>query len=146
MFEHLEPIYAVGLAYVALFLGVCTTLAVIRVALVLRGKRAPSSFSPDAKDESPFLKRVTRAHANIYENLGVFAVILLLAGVTDQIELLNGLAYVFLIARVIQTSVHLISISDNAITVRGVAFFTQKGIEIYWVGLLLFGATGTPGS
>jgi len=146
MFEHLEPIYAVSLAYAALFLGVLIIMGVMRVGLVLRGKRAPGSFAPDAKEEAPFLKRVTRAHANIYENLAIFAVIVLVAFATDQTELLNGLAYIFLAARGIQTSIHLISTSNNAVTVRALAFFTQKGIEIYWVGMLLCSATGTPGS
>ncbi len=144
MFEHLEPIYAVGLAYVALFLGVLMITASIRTGLVLRGKRAANSFTADAEGEAPFLQRVTRAHANLYENLAAFTVIVLVAFATDRIELLNGLAYIFLIARGIQTSAHLLSTSNHAVTIRALAFFTQIGIEIYWVFLLCCSATGTP--
>jgi uncharacterized MAPEG superfamily protein len=91
-------------------------------------------------DVSPFSARLARAHANCVENLGLFAVLVFVAYATEQIEQLNSLAYPFLMARLAQSTIHLVSISNLAVTCRAVCFFSQLLIQAYWIFLLLSGS------
>lgn len=58
-----------------------------------------------------FAKRLPRAHANCYENIGVAAVHLY-AIATSQTALTDSLAYAFLGARTAQPIAHLIATTD----------------------------------
>lgn len=136
MFD-LDPIYVASLAYVLLFLSAALGMALHRSSLVLTGKREANSFRPSGENMSPFGTRLVRVHANMYENLGVFAVLLLIAVAMGRVELLNGFAYVFLAGRAAQCAIHLISTSEVAVVLRAGAFFLQKAIEVYWVVLLV---------
>ncbi|WP_425407977.1 MAPEG family protein [Hyphococcus sp.] len=113
------------------------SLGVFRTSLVMTGKRAANSFAPTGEDIGEFGKRLTRAHANCYEYLPAAFAILLYAVATDQTALTNGLAYVFLVARVAQSIVHLISTSRMFVTIRFVFFIVQTLILIIWLLKLL---------
>ena len=54
-------------------------LGLYRTGLVLAGKKAANAFSPSGEDLEGFGRRLTRAHANCYENLPVAAAVLLYA-------------------------------------------------------------------
>ena len=129
--------------YVAWMLLLAITILFFRTALVLAKKRAANSFSPSGEEVSPFANRLCRAHANCYENLPIFAALILLALVTDNAEITDSLARWALVARVAQSTVHLISTSELAVTLRATFHSVQLGIEAYWVvqlGLLGFSA------
>jgi uncharacterized MAPEG superfamily protein len=127
--------------YAAWTLLLAVTIVTFRTGLVLSRKRAANSFCPSGEDVSPFSGRLCRAHANCYENLPIFAALILLALVTDNAGITDSLARWVLVARVAQSVVHLISTSEIAVVLRVTFFSIQLGIEAYWVvrlGLLGF--------
>ncbi len=129
--------------YVAWMLLLAITILLFRTALVLAKKRAANSFSPGGEEVSPLANRLCRAHANCYENLPIFGALILLALVTDNAGITDSLARWVLVARVAQSTVHLISTSELAVTLRATFHSVQLGIEAYWVvqlGLLGFAA------
>ncbi|MFZ1863049.1 MAG: MAPEG family protein [Polyangiales bacterium] len=130
------------IGYAAWTLLLSTALLGYRTMLVLTKQRAANSFSPSGEDVSPFSARLCRAHANCYENLPVFGALILISLVTDHAAITDPLARWVLVARVAQSSVHLISTSEAAVTVRGTLYWLQLGAQAYWVvrlGLLGFG-------
>jgi hypothetical protein len=108
-------------------------LAVLRSSLTLSGRRTANSFSPTGDDVSPFSQRLCRAHANCYENLPIFTAIIAVAHFTNQTGVTDPLALWVLGARVAQSTTHLISTSNNAVTVRFGFFLVQFAIEAWWV-------------
>jgi len=128
--------------YVAWTILLAATIVFYRTVLVLKKERAANDFLPSGEDVSPFSNRLCRAHANCYENLPAFAAIILLAMATDNAGITDSLARWVLVARVAQSTVHLISTSEMAVSLRAVFLLVQLGIEAYWVvqlGLLGFG-------
>ncbi len=108
-------------------------LASVRVKAVLEGKKRGNDFDPSGADVSPFSNRLCRAHANCYENLPLFASLILLAIATDHTEITDGLALVFVGARLAQSIVHLVSTSVMAVNIRFLFFCVQVAILIWWV-------------
>lgn len=112
-------------------------MEVIRTQLVLRGRVPANGFTPDNAGLSPFMQRLARAHANGIEGLPVFGGLLLVAIATDRTAMTDGLAYVLLGARILQSVVHLISVSATAVMIRFSAFAVQMAIGLYWAFELL---------
>lgn len=61
---------------------------------------------------------------------------MLVAIVTDRVAITDPLAYV-LAARLVQSSIHLASLSELAVTLRFGAFAVQMGIAAWWCVRLL---------
>ncbi|MGB5284213.1 MAG: MAPEG family protein [Polyangiales bacterium] len=138
----MSPSVLALVGYVAWTILLATTIVFYRTLLVLKKERAANDFLPSGEDVSPFSNRLCRAHANCYENLPVFAALILLALVTGNAGITDPLARWVLVARVAQSMVHLISTSEMAVSLRAVFLLVQLGIEAYWVvqlGLLGFG-------
>ena len=133
----MTPTATVLLLYVAWFLLLLVTLGFVRTSLVMGGKRAANSFAPSGEDMDAFGKRLTRAHANCYENLPAAGAVLLYAIATNQTGLTDGLAYIFLAARIAQSIAHLISTSRLFVTIRFVFFIVQVAILFFWLLKLL---------
>src|SRR5690349_20952298 len=112
----------------------------IRSQLVLRGKVPANGFTPDNAGLSPFMQRLARAHANCVESLPVFGGLLLIAIATGRTAITDPLAYLLLGARLLQSLVHLVSVSPTAVTVRFSAFAVQMAIGVYWPLRLLASA------
>jgi len=108
-------------------------LAVFRVSLVSAGKKSAAGFSPIGDDVEGFGKRLTRAHANCYENLPLAGAVLLYAVATDQTAVTDGLALIFLGARLAQSLTHLASTSRPAVTIRFLFYVAQIVIISYWI-------------
>ena len=121
------------IGHIGLFIIVLLTLGGLRTGLTLSGKKTANSFSPTGEDAGDFSRRLVRAHANIYELFPVWGGILLLALATGHTQITNGLALVFLGARVLQTLVHLISTGIIAVQVRFFFFLVQILIAIFWL-------------
>lgn len=119
--------------FVAWQLLLLFSLGFVRTSLVMAGKRASNSFTPSGDDMDGFGKRLTRAHANCYENIGVVGIVLLYAIATGQTAVTDGLAYVFLGARVAQSLAHLISTNRLFVFVRFAFFIAQSAILVYWL-------------
>lgn len=111
----------------------------IRSKLVLTKARAANSFTPDNASLSPFMQRLARAHANCLEGLPIFGGLMLVALATGRTPVTDPLAFVLLGARVVQSSIHLASLSSTAVTLRFSAFAVQIGIAVIWSAKLLPG-------
>ena len=123
--------------FIAWTLVLLVLMELLRTRLVILGKSAPNEFLPDNANLSLFMQRLARAHANCVESLPVFGELLVVALVTRQTGITDKLAYVLLAARILQSSVHLASLSAAAVTVRFCLFAIQLTIGVYWTVQLL---------
>jgi uncharacterized MAPEG superfamily protein len=121
------------LGLIAWTLALLLLMEVLRTRLVLAGEVPANGFKPDNTGLSPFMQRLARAHANCLEGLPVFGALMLLAVVAGMASVTDALAYVLLAARIVQSLIHLASVSATAVTLRFVAFSVQVGIAVYWV-------------
>lgn len=119
--------------FVAWTLLLAISIVSYRTFLVLTNQRAANEFHPSGSDVSEFSGRLCRAHANCYENLAMFAGLILLAMVTGNGAITDPLARWALVARVAQSIVHLISTSEIAVMIRVTLFMVQVGIMVSWV-------------
>ena len=111
-------------------------MEVLRARLVIIRKVPANGFDPENSNLSPFMQRLARAHANCLEGLPLFGGIILLAVVAGRSAVADRLAYIFLAARIIQSTIHLASASVPAVNARFAAFAVQVGIAVYWVAKL----------
>ncbi|WP_266183227.1 MAPEG family protein [Dyella humicola] len=109
----------------------------IRSYLVVSGRTKSNEFTPDNANLSPFLQRLARAHANCIESLPIAGGLLLVAMVTSRTGLTDVLAPWLLLARVAQSTTHLVSLSVFAVNTRFFFFAVQLAIAIYWTWALL---------
>ena len=115
-------------------------MELLRTLLVLRGEVAANGFRPDNANLSPFMQRLARAHANCVEGLPIFGGLLLVALVIDRTAVTDPLALWLLLARVVQSTIHLLSLSATAVSARFTAFAVQMAIAAYWAVCLLSAA------
>jgi uncharacterized MAPEG superfamily protein len=112
-------------------------MELLRVRLVMSGAIAGPQFRPDNANLSPFMQRLARAHGNCIESLPIFGGLLVVALLTKRTAITDGLAMWLLAARVVQSLVHLSSLSVPAVNVRFAAFSIQMAIASYWCWALL---------
>lgn len=112
-------------------------MEVIRSKLVLTKAVPANGFDPANSNLSPFMQRLARAHANCVESLPVFGGLMLIAVIAGRSTITDPLAYLLLAARIVQSLIHLSSISAPAVTLRFAAFAVQLAIAIYWAACLL---------
>jgi uncharacterized MAPEG superfamily protein len=125
----------IGLVVWALFLLIL--MEAIRTRYVVTRAVAANEFKPDNSNLSPFMQRLARAHANCIESLPMFGILLIMALLSNRASVTNPLAPWLFTARVVQSCVHLASISVAAVNVRFVAFAVQIAIAVYWAYALL---------
>lgn len=109
----------------------------IRSKLVITKAVPANGFQPDNANLSPFMQRLARAHSNALEGLPVFGGLMLIAVVADKSEITDPLALVLLGTRVVQSLIHLVSLSELAVTLRFTAVALQMGIAVCWAFRLL---------
>jgi uncharacterized MAPEG superfamily protein len=114
-------------------------MELLRVKLVVTKAVAPNAFLPDNSNLSPFMQRLARAHANCVETLPLFGGLMLVAVVAGKAGITDSLAYALLAARIVQSTVHLASLSVPAVNIRFLAFLVQLGIALYWAFRLVLG-------
>lgn len=114
----------------ALFLLV--VMESIRTKLVVTKKVAANGFAPDNSGLSPFMQRLARAHANCVEGLPIFGGLLAIAIMTSRTGITDTLAFWLLGARIVQSTIHLVSTSPLAVSLRFTAFAVQLVIAVYW--------------
>ena len=123
--------------FIAWTLCLLILMELIRSKMVLTKEIAANRFQPDNANLSPFMQRLARAHANCLEGLPVFGGLMLVAVAAGQTAVTDALAPLLLGARIVQSSLHLSSLSVMAVTLRFVAFAVQVGIAAYWAIRLL---------
>ncbi|WP_346914186.1 MAPEG family protein [uncultured Roseibium sp.] len=114
-----------------------TAIAILRTGLTVSGVRAANNFSPSGEDVSPFSARLCRAHANCFEFLPFALAILLYAVATNQTTTTDGLALVLLAARMLQSTIHLVSTSRLAVALRFACVVPQFAIVFLWIAKLV---------
>jgi uncharacterized MAPEG superfamily protein len=133
----MNPTLTTLAGFVAWSLFLLVLMEVIRSKLVLTKVVAANGFNPENSNLSPFMQRLARAHANCIEGLPIFGGLMLIAVVAGRTSITDPLAYLFLFARILQSVIHLISLSALAVTFRFTAFAVQLGIGVYWAIRLL---------
>ena len=123
--------------FVAWSLFLLVLMEAIRSKLVLTKAVAANGFTPDNSGLSPFMQRMARAHANCVEGLPIFGGLMLVAVLAGKSAITDPLAYTLLGARIVQSVIHLCSVSAFAVTLRFTAFAVQMGIGVYWAFRLL---------
>ena len=126
--------------FIAWSLLLLVLMEAIRTRLVLAKAVPANGFTPDNSNLSPFMQRLARAHANCVEGLPIFGGLMLLAVVAGKSAITDPLALFFLAARVLQSLVHLSSVSASAVTARFALFSVQMVIGVYWAARLLISA------
>lgn len=92
---------------------------------VLKRGIALNCFKPDGSDVPGLGQRLTRAHLNCLEVLPIFAAVVLVASMANQITLLEPTVMYMLYARIAQSVVHAISTSFIAVLIRATFFIIQ---------------------
>ena len=133
----MSPTLTALAGFIAWTLLLLVVMESIRAKLVLTRAVPANGFDPANSMLSPFMQRLARAHANCLEGLPIFGGLLLLAEVAGRSEVTDPLAFVFLAARIVQSSIHLASTSPTAVTLRFAAFAVQMAIGVYWCLRLL---------
>ncbi len=123
--------------FVAWTLLLLVLMESLRSRLVLLKAVPSNGFQPDNGNLSPFMQRLARAHANCLEGLPVFGGLLVIAALAGQTAITDPLALVLLGARVVQSLIHLASLSVMAVNLRFTAFAVQMLIALYWAFALL---------
>jgi len=135
----MNPTLTALVGFIACSLFLLVLMEAIRSKLVLTKAVAANGFTPDNSNLSPFMQRLARAHANCVESLPVFGGLMLVAVLAGKSSITDPLAYAFLGARILQSVIHLSSLSALAVTLRFSAFAVQMGIGVYWAFRLLVG-------
>jgi uncharacterized MAPEG superfamily protein len=123
--------------FVAWTLVLLLVMEAMRTVQVMTGKVAANAFVPDNANLSPFMQRLARAHLNCIEGLAVFGGLLAIAIMTQRTSITDPLALWLLGARIVQSVIHLASLSVIAVSLRFTAFAVQLIISVYWAWKLL---------
>ncbi len=124
-------------AFIAWAIVLLVLMELLRVKLVATKTVAPNEFRPDNSNLSPFMQRLARAHANCVECLPLFGGLMIVAVIAGRTAVTDPLAFALVTARVVQSVVHLASLSEVAVNIRFLAFLVQLGIATYWAVRLL---------
>jgi uncharacterized MAPEG superfamily protein len=125
--------------FIAWSLLLLVVMETARVHLVVTGRIPSNEFRPDNSNLSGFMQRLARAHANCVEGLPIFGGLLAVALMTGRTEVTDPFAFLLLGARVVQSSVHLASVSVMAVNLRFSAFAVQIALGVYFSYALLLG-------
>jgi uncharacterized MAPEG superfamily protein len=125
--------------FIAWALALLVLMEAIRSKMVMAKQVQANGFVPDNANLSPFMQRLARAHANCIEGLPIFGGLMLVALVTQRTGVTDPLALVLLGARVLQSCIHLASVSPLAVMARFTAFAVQMAIAAVWAWQLLAG-------
>src|SRR5215216_2375545 len=115
------------------------TVGVYRWSRILTGRVPIGNFRADQIEGADWYLRAMRAHANCVENLPVFGAIVfgLYAGNVSS-AFVNGLAVAVLVARIMQSLMHVCFVQTNAVaSVRFGFFFVQILSFIWLIAILL---------
>ena len=126
---------------VLLLLG---TVGVYRWSRILTGRVPIRNFRADPIEGADWYKRAMRAHANCVENLPVFGAIVFGLHVGDVSgPFVNTLAVAVLVARLLQSLVHVCFDQTNAVTSVRFGFFAlQIASFLGLIGILLAKLSG----
>ena len=120
------------------------TVGVYRWSRILTGRVPIRNFRADQIEGADWYKRAMRAHANCVENLPVFGAIVFGLHVGNVSgALVNALAVAVLVARIMQSLVHVCFDQTNAVTSVRFGFFSVQIVSFLWlIGILVTRLSG----
>lgn len=124
-------------AFVSWALFLIILMELLRCRLIMVKAVVATAFRPDNSNLSPFMQRMARAHANCVESLPIFGGLMLVALISGKTAVTDPLAHAFVIARLVQSCMHLASTGMVASYLRFSAFAVQMGFGAYWAIQLL---------
>ena len=133
----MSPTLTALTGFIAWTLFLLVLMEVLRARLVAIKAVAANGFDPANSTLSPFMQRLARTHANCIEGLPIFGGLLLVAAVSGRSAITDPLAYVLLGARIVQSVIHLGSVSATAVNLRFAAFVVQMAIGVFWAVRLI---------
>jgi uncharacterized MAPEG superfamily protein len=115
------------------------TVGVYRWTRILTGRVEVRHFRADQVEGEDWYKRAMRAHANCIENLPVFGAIVFALHVGNVAgNLVNILAITILIARVMQSLVHVCFTQTNTMASIRFGFFFVQMVGFLWlIGMIV---------
>ena len=122
------------------------TVGVYRWSRILSGRVPIGNFRADQIEGADWYKRAMRAHANCVENLPVFGAIVFALYVGDVTGgLVDALAVAVLVARILQSLVHVCFVQTNAVAALRFGFFFVQIVSFLWLtAILLTTLSGSP--
>jgi len=116
------------------------TVGIYRWTRIFSGQVEIRNFPADASGGAEWYRRATRAHANCIENLPVFGAIVFALHVGHVTGILvDALSVTILVARIIQSVVHISFVHTNTVaSVRFTFFFIQFLCFLWLIGIILF--------
>ena len=114
------------------------TVGVYRWSRILTGRVAIRKFRADQVEGADWYLRAMRAHANCVENLPVFSAIvfgLYVGSVAGAF--VNALAVTVLVARILQSLVHVCFVQTNAVASVRFGFFFVQIVSFLWLTAIL---------
>jgi uncharacterized MAPEG superfamily protein len=115
------------------------TVGVYRWSRILTGRVPIRSFRADRIEGADWYLRAMRAHANCIENLPVFGAIVfgLYVGNVSS-AFVDALAITVLVARIMQSLVHVCFVQTNAVVSVRFGFFFVQILSFLWlIGILI---------
>jgi uncharacterized MAPEG superfamily protein len=121
------------------------TVGVYRWSRILTGRVPIRNFRADHVEGEDWYKRAMRAHANCIENLPVFgAIVFALYVVNITSSLVSTLATTILVARIIQSLVHVCFVQTNAVASIRFGFFSLQIVGFLWlIGIIVTRLSGS---
>ncbi|WP_348675935.1 MAPEG family protein [uncultured Abyssibacter sp.] len=122
-----------ALAYFAVITLVLPLIyAGYRIPLVLTGKKPADHWTRGRPEDDPgVITRLKHAHMNCVENIGPFAVVVLLAAVLEKTAVTNAVAQFVVYARLLQIFVHSLGTSFPLVLARATMFIAQVLLMLY---------------
>jgi len=114
------------------------SIGVYRWSRILTGRAKITEFVADVPHGADWYRRAMRAHANCIENLPVYGAVvvaIVTSGVSSPV--LDALAVVLLLARVCQTTVHIVLQPTTTVVGVRFAFFLTQAVCMFWMGILV---------
>jgi len=114
------------------------TVGVYRWSRILTGRMAIRNFRADQVEGAEWYKRAMRAHANCVENLPVFGAIVIALYIGNVGgALVDRLAAAILVARIMQSLVHVCFVQTNALVSVRFGFFFVQIVGFLWLIVII---------
>lgn len=114
------------------------TVGVYRWSRILTGRAAVRDHGEYRIEGKEWYKRALRAHANCVENLPVFgAIVLALHASGIQQPLVNSISVSVLLARIIQSLIHVGLTQTNRVVFLRFVFFFIQIIGFLWLSVII---------
>jgi hypothetical protein len=122
-------------AYIGWVLLLLLAVIAYRGFMVISVQRKADAWTRGGDiQDSPLFKRIHDALINSLETAPLFVGVIVLAQVSDQQAVTDGMAMVYVGARVLQSVAHLISVHHLMIfLVRFPAFLVQVALLVWWL-------------